>query len=111
MSKPVTIEDIYQLFRASAEEFDRRLRESDRRAAEADAGTGVTVRRLVSWYKLGLTPEEILNRIGHPNLDLAKIYAALTYYHANREEIEADLAQEEADVKQFEQEWLQSKLN
>lgn len=75
------------------------------------AGTGVTVRRLVSWYKLGLTPEEILNRIGHPHLDLAKVYAALTYYHANREEIETDLAQEEAEVKQFEQEWLQSKLN
>ena len=36
------------------------------------AGTGVTVRRIVSWYKLGLTPEEILNRIGHPHLDLAK---------------------------------------
>ncbi|GBF79201.1 DUF3782 domain-containing protein [Aphanothece sacrum] len=35
MSEPVTIEDIYQLFRASAEEFDRRLRESDRRAEEA----------------------------------------------------------------------------
>ena len=75
------------------------------------AGTGVTVRRIVSWYKLGLNPEEILNRIGHPQLNLAKIYAALTYYHANREEIEADLAQEEVDVKQFEQEWLQSKLN
>ena len=55
--------------------------------------------------------EEILNRMGHPHLDLAKVYAALTYYHANREEIETDLAQEEADVKQFEQEWLQSKLN
>jgi hypothetical protein len=35
MSQPVTIEDIYQLFRTSAEEFDRRLRESDRRMAEA----------------------------------------------------------------------------
>jgi uncharacterized protein (DUF433 family) len=40
------------------------------------AGTGVTVRRIASWYKLGLTPEEILNRIGHPHLDLAKVYAA-----------------------------------
>jgi hypothetical protein len=36
MSDLVTIEDIYQLFRASAEEFDRRLRESDRRAAETE---------------------------------------------------------------------------
>ena len=35
MSDSVTIEDIYQLFRASSEEFDRRLRESDRRAEEA----------------------------------------------------------------------------
>lgn len=75
------------------------------------AGTGVTVRRLVSWYKLGLAPEEILNRLEHPNLDLAKIYAALTYYHANREEIEADLAREAAEVQQFEREWQDSKLN
>ena len=36
-------------------------------------GTGITVNRIVSWYKLGLTPEEILNRIGHPHLNLAKI--------------------------------------
>ena len=35
MSKSVTIEDIYQLFRTSAEEFDRRLRESERRLEEA----------------------------------------------------------------------------
>lgn len=73
------------------------------------AGTGITVRRLVSWYKLGLTPEEILNRIGHPHLNLAKIYAALAYYHANKGEIENDLAQEEIEVQQFEKEWLQSK--
>jgi len=41
MSEPVTLEDIYQLFRASAEEFDRRAAESkaeyDRRAAESKA--------------------------------------------------------------------------
>lgn len=75
------------------------------------AGTGVTVLRIVSWYKLGLTPEEIINRMGHPHLDLAKIYAALTYYHANREEIEADFAQQEADAKRFEREWLGSQMN
>jgi uncharacterized protein (DUF433 family) len=70
-------------------------------------GTGVTVHRIVSWYKLGLTPEEILNRMGHPNLNLAKIYAALSYYHANRENIEADLSAELAEAEKFEQEWLQ----
>jgi len=72
------------------------------------ANTGVTVRRIVGWYKLGLTPEEIKNEYGH--LSLAQVYAALTYYHANREEIEADLAKEEEEVKQFEQEWQQAKL-
>jgi uncharacterized protein (DUF433 family) len=64
------------------------------------AGTGVTVRRIVVWYKLGLTPEEIPDRIGH--LTLAQVYAALTYYHANRDEIEADLAQEEAEAERLE---------
>lgn len=67
------------------------------------AGTGLTVRRIVGWYKLGLAPEEILNRIGHPTLTLAQIYAALTYYHANRDAVEADIAAEEADARIFEQ--------
>jgi len=58
------------------------------------AGTGVTVRRLVGWYKQGLTPEEIITEV--PHLSLAQVYAALTYYHANREEIEADITTEAA---------------
>lgn len=65
------------------------------------AGTGVTVRRIVRWYKLGLTPEEIADEFGH--LTLAQVYAALAYYHANRDEIEADLATEEAEVDVLEQ--------
>ena len=58
------------------------------------AGTGVTVRRVVGWYKQGLTPEEITTEL--PHLSLAQVYAALTYYHANREEIEADITAETA---------------
>ncbi len=65
------------------------------------AGTGVTVRRIVGWYKQGLTPEEITTEI--PHLSLAQVYAALTYYHANREEIEADIAAEESEAKQLEE--------
>jgi uncharacterized protein (DUF433 family) len=64
------------------------------------AGTGVTVRRIVGWYKRGLTPEEITTEM--PHLSLAQVYAALTYYHANREEIEADMATEEAEVQHLE---------
>jgi len=59
------------------------------------AGTGVTVQRVVGWYKPGLTPEEISDRIGH--LNLAQVHAALAYYHANREQVEADLEAEEAE--------------
>ncbi len=54
------------------------------------AGTGVTVHRIVTWYKLGLSPEEIADEL--PHLTLAQIYAALAYYHANQKEIETDLA-------------------
>ena len=54
------------------------------------AGTGVTVQRVISWYKLGLSPEEIAEEFGQ--LSLAQIHAALAYYHANREEIESAIA-------------------
>lgn len=53
------------------------------------AGTGVTVQRIVGWYKLGLNPDEIADEFDH--LALAQVYAALAYYHANREEIEATI--------------------
>jgi uncharacterized protein (DUF433 family) len=59
------------------------------------AGTGVTVHRIAGWYKLGLSPEEIAANFGH--LSLAQVYAALAYYHLNREEIEEYLAVEKAD--------------
>ena len=65
------------------------------------AGTGVTVRRIVGWYKMGLSPEEIAEEVGH--LTLAQVYAALAYYHANRDEIEQDIAQEDEAAEQLEQ--------
>ena len=63
------------------------------------AGTGVTVRRIAGWHNLGLTPEEIAARIEH--LTLAQIHAALAYYHANRDEIDSDLANEEAAAEEI----------
>jgi uncharacterized protein (DUF433 family) len=66
------------------------------------AGTGVTVRRIVGWYKLGLCPEEIADRIGH--LSLAQVHAALAYYHANQEEIETDIEAEDTQANELEQE-------
>jgi len=64
------------------------------------AGTGVTVHRIVGWYKLGLTPEEIADEFGH--LTLAEVYAALACYHANRDEIEAAIAAEEETADRLE---------
>ena len=52
------------------------------------------VRRIAGWHNLGLTPEEIAAKIEH--LTLARIHAALAYYHANRDEIDRDIAAEEA---------------
>ena len=62
------------------------------------AGTGVTVRTVVGYYKLGMTPEEISDEMG---IALSGVYGALAYYHLNREEIEADILanSEEAIMK------------
>jgi len=58
-------------------------------------GTGVSVRRVAGWYKMGRCPEEIADQYGH--LNLAQVHAALAYYHANRDEIDAQLEEEEAE--------------
>jgi uncharacterized protein (DUF433 family) len=63
------------------------------------AGTGVSVRRIAGWYNLGLTPEEIAAKIEH--LSLAQIHAAITYYHANRDEIDSDIAAEDDVAEQI----------
>ena len=63
------------------------------------SGTGVTVRRIAIYHKMGLGPQEIADRIG---LSLAQIYAALSYYHLNQAEVEADLADEEAETARIE---------
>ncbi len=57
------------------------------------AGTGLTVMRLAGWYKLGCTPEDIVRKT---SLSLAQVHAALAYYHANREVIDAELEAEAA---------------
>ena len=71
------------------------------------AGTGVSVRRIVGWYKLGRTPEEIVQEI--PHLSLAQVFAALAFYHANRSEIEADIAAEQEAADRLEREHLDSR--
>ena len=58
--------------------------------------------RVAAWYKMGVAPEEIATQYGH--LSLAQVHAALAYYHANPDEIEADLAREEAYAEKVDRE-------
>ena len=68
------------------------------------AGTGVTVRTIARWYKLGMSAEEIAEEI--PHLSLAQVYTALAYYHANQAEMEAEMAAEEDESDRIEREHL-----
>jgi uncharacterized protein (DUF433 family) len=69
-------------------------------------GMRITVNEIVVWYKQGYGPEEITDQ--YPHLTLAQVYTALAYYHANREEIEADLAAERLEADRLEQEYQQA---
>ncbi len=70
-----------------------RIPDGDRRPVIA--GTRTSVRGIAVMYKQGANAEEIMRRKGY--LSLAQVYAALAYYHANKEEIEADLAAQEEE--------------
>ena len=73
------------------------------------AGTSITVHRIVTWYKQGFTPEQIADEYEH--LNLAQVYAALAYYHANQATIEAELAAEDTAIERLEQEhYKESKI-
>jgi len=89
MYMPVTV-DIGTLIERSPE---------IRKGRPCIAGTGVTVRRIAGWHNMGLSPEEIAAKIEH--LNLAQIHAALAYYHANRDEIDSDIAAEDAAIEEL----------
>lgn len=63
-------------------------------------GHRVGVHRVAGWWKLGLTVEEIGERLS--TLTPAEIHAALAYYHLHREEIECHLEAERAVCRSLE---------
>jgi len=65
-------------------------------------GTRITVHQITVWYKQGYSPEEIADQ--YPHITLAQVYAALAYYHANKEEIEKELADEKIEADRLEEE-------
>ena len=53
-------------------------------------GTRITVHRIATLYKQGQSAEDMVQT--YPFLSLVQVYTALAYYHANRGQIEAELA-------------------
>ncbi len=63
-------------------------------------GTRVRVVDIVFLEKEDFTAERMLEQ--YPDLNLAQVHAALTYYHDNAEEIDAYIAEDEASDEKYE---------
>ena len=62
--------------------------------------TRICVNSVVFLHKEGKTPEQIV--VEYPDLSLAQIHAALTYYYDHVNEIEAELKEEEGWDERYE---------
>ncbi len=63
-------------------------------------GHRIAVHRVAGWWKLGLSIEQIGERL--PSLGAAEIHAALAFYHLHRAEIEHFLEAERAACRSLE---------
>lgn len=70
------------------------------------AGTGITVHRVAVLSNLGHSPEEIVRKYKH--LTLAGIHAALAYYHANREQVDSEIAADREEAARLEAEFARA---
>ena len=68
------------------------------------AGTSISVHRIAILHNLGHSPEEIVRKYEH--LTIAGVHAALAYYYANKSEVDAEIASDEADAESIEKEFL-----
>lgn len=66
-------------------------------------GTRVSVTDVVWLHLEGYTPEKI--REEYPQLNMAQVYAALSYYHEQKEEIESSLKEDENFTEVLDREW------
>ena len=82
--------------------FEYIVKEPDYCSGKAAIGaTRVRVNNVVCLHKQGRTADEI--RVEYPDLTHAQIYAALAYYHDHKDEIEAELAEDEGADERYEQ--------
>ena len=64
-------------------------------------GTRITVHRIATLYKQGLIAEDIVGT--YPHLSLGQVYTALAYYHANQEQIDLELADQDKEYDRLKQ--------
>ena len=72
-------------------------------------GKRVSVQAIAVLSNQGLSAEEIVNE--YEFLTLAQVYAALAYYHANKDEVEAEIAAYYEECKYWEAEYMAGKLS
>ncbi|MBC6422635.1 MAG: DUF433 domain-containing protein [Hormoscilla sp. SP5CHS1] len=72
------------------------------------AGTRMSVQNIAIDYRAGMSPEKIVEEF--PHLTLAQVYAALAYYHANKDRIEADIVKYYSECDRLSSEWKAEKL-
>ena len=73
------------------------------------AGTRITVENIAIDSNAGMSPQQIIDERLH--LTLAQIYAALTYYYANKKQIDAEIAAENAEWERLEADSMAGKLS
>ena len=77
------------------------------------AGHRIRVEDIVVWHeRLGLSPDEIVSQ--YPSLSLADVYAALSYYHDNFDEIRRQMEDDEIFAREIQAKipsLVQQKLN
>jgi uncharacterized protein (DUF433 family) len=68
------------------------------------SGTGISVHRIAVLHNLGHSIEDIVRKYEH--LTPAGVHAALAYYFANKQQIDAEIAADEANAEKIEKEFL-----
>ncbi|HEY7350530.1 MAG TPA: DUF433 domain-containing protein [Ktedonobacterales bacterium] len=68
------------------------------------AGHRIAVHDIAECIHQGYTPEQIVSEDVYPTLTLTEVYAALHYYYEHKEEIDREIAEDIAYVKQRAQE-------
>jgi len=71
------------------------------------SGTRITVQFIIKEIRVGVTPEEILEN--KPHLTLAGIYAAIAYYWANKELLDAEFVAYQEECASLEAEYVAGK--